>query len=70
MYFLWLQRNHVFKWFAFVSKEFDADIVSSILKTVLPALQREADEVRKGKHIRMMSCQAMWTEFFMSYKEI
>ncbi|KAK7480717.1 hypothetical protein BaRGS_00028085, partial [Batillaria attramentaria] len=39
-----VRRNHVFKWVAAVSLEFSADIIKPLLPTVLPSLQREAED--------------------------
>ncbi|KAK7107774.1 small subunit processome component 20 homolog [Littorina saxatilis] len=54
-----LKRNHVFKWVAAVSQQFEAGAVTSFLPTVLPALQREAEDIGKDEALKQLAQEVM-----------
>ncbi|XP_076467049.1 small subunit processome component 20 homolog [Babylonia areolata] len=54
-----IKRAHVFKWLAFVSQEFDAEVVGSILGSVLPALMREAENIGKEETLKKLAQEVM-----------
>ncbi|KAL8599182.1 hypothetical protein ACOMHN_007898 [Nucella lapillus] len=54
-----IKRTHVFKWLAFVSQDFDEEMVASVLTSVLPALVREAETMGANETLKQLSQEVM-----------